>query len=78
MFPDVHLKLYDLSMGGAIPGAHIGGDARPFSLDFEVGEPGMTVGEVTQFVADAEEQLKKMHAVIQEEMAGRFLMERGK
>ncbi len=76
VLPEVHLKLWDLSMGtDLLGGAHIGSDARAWSVDFDAPEPGIKAGELAQFVADCEPQLREMHRIIQEEMDKRFLME---
>jgi len=79
MLPEHHVKMWDLSMGiDLLEGAHIGGDARLWSVDFETSEPGITAGDLTQLIADTEEQLKELHRLVQEKLDERFLMERKK
>ena len=76
VLPEVHVKLVDLSMGGILPGAHVGSEGRLWSLDIpDVPEPGMTAGQVTEFVAAAEKELKRMWELIQEEMDNRYLLD---
>jgi hypothetical protein len=59
VLPDVHVQLIDLSMGGIIPGAHLGSDAAIVGYNIEFLEPVETV-EIMKFVvksADLFEQI---------------------
>ena len=77
ILPEFHLKFHDLSMGGILGGAHIGADGRCWSLDIpDIPEPGMTAGQLTAFVEAAQDELKKMHRLIQAEMDKKFLLDR--
>lgn len=73
--PEHHVKLLDLSMGiDLLAGAHVGGDGRVYGFEFTVPEPGITAGQLTEFIAVSQEQLKLLHRVIQEELDKRFLL----
>lgn len=79
VFPEVHVKFWDLSMGiDLLQGAHIGADGRVFSLDVNFPEPGMEADKLLAFVYEVEEQLVEMYRLVQAEMDKRFLMEGGK
>jgi len=73
--PEHHVKLYDLSMGGVLPGAHVGGEGRVFHLEMDVPEPGLTASEIMEWLAGAQEQLRELHAVVQRELDKLYLME---
>jgi hypothetical protein len=64
-FPDVHVKLYDLSLGGLLPGAHIGGDGQLFGLTLHLRENTMTGGQIVEFIQAARAELIEMHRIVQ-------------
>lgn len=66
--PAVHVQVYDLSLGGILPGAHIGGDGQLFGLTVTLPEPGLTVGQMSQFIHDARAELRQIWAAYQEEL----------
>jgi hypothetical protein len=63
--PAVHVRMYDLSLGGLLPGAHIGGDGQLFGLTVTLPEPGLTVGQMSQFIHDARAELREVWRVYQ-------------
>ena len=77
VLPEHHVRLIDLSMGGILPGAHVGGEGRIASWNIlDIPEPGMEAADLLNFIAEAEGQFKEMHRLIQEQMDGRFLLGR--
>jgi len=66
VFPDVHVQLYDLSMGiDLLRGAHIGSDAPLFALAMDFPEP-IKMGEFMQFLVGTQNTLEKMWKLCQE------------
>lgn len=75
MLPEVHVKFLDLSLGiDLLQGAHLGSDGRVFSLDMTIPEPGMTAGEMVEFLGGIEPQLRQMHTIVQHELDKKFLL----
>jgi len=74
VFPDHHLKIADLSMGGALPGAHVGSDARVFALHMDIKEPGMRAGDVIAFLADSRKNMETLYQAVQQELDRAFLL----
>jgi hypothetical protein len=66
--PAVHVQVYDLSLGGILPGAHIGGDGQLFGLTVTLPEPGLTVGQMSQFIHDARAELRAAWRAYQAEL----------
>jgi hypothetical protein len=66
--PAVHVQVYDLSLGGILPGAHIGGDGQLFRLTVTLPEPGLTVGQMSQFIHDARATLREVWQTCQAEL----------
>jgi hypothetical protein len=68
VLPDVHMQLYDLSMGiDLLKGAHIGADGPAFSVDMDVPEPGVTRAQMMEMILAAEEaqgELDKAGAIL--------------
>ena len=69
MLPDLHVQIYDLSMGiDLLKGAHIGADGQVFSLKLTIPEPGVTPAKMMEFVYAAQDTLEKMWKIAQKEM----------
>jgi len=66
--PAVHVQVYDLSLGGALPGAHIGGDGQLFGLTVTLPEPGLTVGQMADFIHRARGELRTIWQAYQTEL----------
>ncbi len=66
--PAVHVQVYDLSLGGLLPGAHIGGDGQIFGLTLSLPEPGLTIGQMTQLIHNARGELCAVWRVYQAEL----------
>ena len=66
--PAVHVQLYDLRMGGLLPGTHIGGDIGMAGLSFDTGDVGMTPGQLADFITTAQDELRQMWRVYQDEL----------
>jgi hypothetical protein len=66
--PAVHVQLYDLSMGGLLPGAHIGGDMTLAGLSFDTGDVGITPGQLADFITTAQGELKQIWRIYQDEL----------
>jgi len=75
ILPTLKIKLYDLSMGGLLPGAAIVSDGQFFSLDM-TGEEGteLELGKFMEFVRKSLPQLKEMHKLAQEKMNEKALL----
>lgn len=66
-FPAVHVKLYDLSMGGIIPGQpHIGGDGQIFGFTLHLGTNSMTHGDIIELIRVSKAHLIEMHRIVQQ------------
>ena len=63
--PDVHVKIYDLSMGGILPGAHLGSDSQLFGLNLSLQEPGITTVQMYEFIREARKELAEMWRIVQ-------------
>lgn len=70
--PAVHLKVYDLSLAGLLPGAHIGADASILALTLNLAEPGITDADMMKFIIEAQEELAAAWRAAQQ-----FLDDRG-
>ena len=66
--PAVHVQLYDLSLGGLLPGAHIGGDIGVVGLSFDAADVGMTPGQIADFITRAQPELKQIWRAYQDEL----------
>jgi hypothetical protein len=64
-FPAVHLQIYDLSLGGLLPGAHIGADDQLFGLTLRLDANTMTGGQMVEFIQAASTELQAMHRIVQ-------------
>lgn len=68
VLPAVHLKLYDLSLDGIIPGdPHIGGDAPMFCVSANFPSP-VDIGKVMQFVVKSKDDLETLWKAYQAEL----------
>jgi len=67
VLPPIHLQIYDLSLGGALPGAHLGSDAEIAGLTMTLQEPGMKASDMLAFIMAAQDDLKKMWDIWQAE-----------
>lgn len=66
--PAIHLKIYDLSMGDLLPGAHIGSDTELFVWHMELGEPGITAEKMMAFIYAAQDEFRKAWQLMQDEL----------
>jgi hypothetical protein len=66
--PALHVKLYDLSLGGALPGAHIGSDIEIFVWHMQLGEPGLTAAKMLTFIHAAQDEFKQGWQIMQDEL----------
>lgn len=79
LLPAHHYKLHDLSLGGIIPGGpHIGTDGRAWALKMDLGDEGMSAGDMMEFLARAEPQIRQLWRVVQDELDKTYLLERRK
>ena len=69
VLPDLHVQIYDLSMGiNLLKGAHIGADGPVFSLDLTIPEPGVSPGKMLEMIYAIQDELEKIWKTAQEEM----------
>jgi hypothetical protein len=68
ILPAVHLKVYDLSMGGLLPGAHIGADDRIASVSITLPGPGVSLGEFVEFINRGRDDLREIWRIMQGEL----------
>jgi len=76
--PNIRLKLYDLSMGGIIPGAALTSDAQVFCLDIGTEEDAGTefeIGKFMEFVRVTLPTLVEMHRIAQAEFNKKALLD---
>jgi len=60
VLPDIHLQIYDLSMGiDLLKGAHLGADIPAMGLNVELTEP-IDMGKFMSFVIASQETLEEM------------------
>lgn len=68
--PALHLKVFDLSMGGIVPGApHIGADAQMLEVTITTKNPEddpFTLGWSVNYIADSLETLKEAWKIAQD------------
>jgi hypothetical protein len=59
VLPDIHVQVYDLSMGiDLLKGAHLGSDAPMLGLDIDLPEPVAT-GEFMKFIIASRDMLEE-------------------
>jgi hypothetical protein len=68
ILPPLHLQLYDLSLDGALPGAHIGSDAELAGVTITLSKPGIDAAEMLTFIMAAQDQFKAMWKIVQREL----------
>lgn len=77
ILPPAHIKVWDLSMGGALPGAHIGADVEGPCLTLTA-EEGFewSRADMIEFITQAQDEIKGIWLLYQEELDKRFLLDR--
>lgn len=65
MLPSHHYTVKDLSMGGLIPGAHLGSDAAIWQSTIELDDNELPIGEIVEFIIKARGEFEQLHKLIQ-------------
>lgn len=73
-WPEMHLKLIDLSMNGAIPGAHIGSEGEFYTMNVDVGEEGISMGDFVKFITLTEDHWRLMYDAIQDRLKDIYIL----
>ena len=76
ILPEFRIRLHDLSMGGIVPDEpYIGGDGRLFRLKLIINEPGISASDLLSFIESAQDELREVHQIVQQELDKRYLLD---